>query len=323
MIIEKNKDVLANLGAGLASVLSEVRGGTLPKTVLFEGKDKESRHKAALICACALMCKGESENSPCFECSQCQKVLSEHHADVTVFSCGDGKVKVDEIRDARRDAYQSPFEAELKIFLFSEAQGLNASSQNALLKILEEPPEHVYFLLTAPDSGLLLETVASRCTKFSLGAVTYGDVYRSVCEIVQGTDKEKCARMASAVTYLDGFEINGAGIKSLSFALDVCDSYYQSGVFPYGSLPSKKEDGDVLRLVFRLLALCALEVCESKKGAPMKNGILSKGALESAVMKMPMRTAFLRYEFFNSMDARLERNANSGAVLNMVRAEIG
>lgn len=311
------------MSPALVLALSEIRDGTLPKTLVFQGKDDTARHRAALICACALVCTSGGDKAPCLECEGCRRVLSEIHSDVTVLNCTSGDVRVDDVRKVRADAFVSPFEAECRIFILDGAQNLNVQSQNALLKILEEPPERAYFILTAPSSKMLLETVNSRCAVFSLGNPSYDDVYRSVCDAASGFGEEERRSIARAVLYIDGFEVTSQNLTRLKSALDICETYYGSGVFPFASLPSKKDDSEALKLTFKALSLCALEVCEAKKGVSVKDGILSASSLEFSVMKMPMRTAFSRSELFASLLERLEANANASAIIALLRTELG
>ncbi|MBR5309265.1 MAG: hypothetical protein IKU43_10855 [Clostridia bacterium] len=312
---------IKNPGTALSLIFAEIKSGTLPKTFLVEGKDEASRRLAARYTAAALMC--ESDDVPCLECAQCKKVMEGRHPDVTVVSAQEEKVSVDDIRKVRLDANISPFEAECKIIIFDGAQTLNVQSQNALLKILEEPPQRVYFILTAPSSKLMLQTVDSRCAKFSLGALSKSDVYRSVCEFSGGASESECLRMCNAVLYLDGFVPSEKSIGQLKEAMSICDEFYESGVFPFHRLPSKKEDSDSLKLVLKVLSLYALDLLKGKKGSTDKDGgLLSSAALSGAASKLPTRTAFYQYGFFCELYERLEENANVAAVIAVLRSGI-
>lgn len=312
---------LKNPGTAMSLILTEVKSGTLPKTFLIEGKDEASRKEAARVCAAALVC--ESDEVPCTECNACKKVLEGRHPDVTVINAGEDKVGVDDIRKVRLDANISPFEAECKIVIFDGAQNLNVQSQNALLKILEEPPRSVYFILTAPSSKLLLQTVDSRCAKFSLGSLSAKDVYRSVCDVSGGLSDKDNARVCNAVLYLDGFVPSEKSIASLKDAIDICTDFYTSGRFPFDKLPSKKEESADLQLILRVLSLCSLEILRAKKGTPVQDGgILGKEALDIAVMRTPLKTSYSRSAFFSELSERIDENANISAVTASLRAGI-
>ncbi len=312
---------LKNPGTAISLILAEIKSGTLPKTFLIEGKDEASRKEAARICAAALVC--EREEVPCTECNACRKILEERHPDVTIISPEQNKVGVDDIRKVRLDANISPFEAECKIVIFDAAHTLNVQSQNALLKILEEPPARVYFILTAPSSKLLLPTVDSRCAKFSLGALSAKDIYRSVCDFSGGLSESDNMRICNAVLYLDDFVPSEKSIGTLKNAIDICTDFYKSGRFPFDRLPTKKEEASELQLVLKVLSLCSLEVLKSKKGTPPANGgILGKEALDTAVMRTPLKVSFARYGFFTELSERIDENANMSAVTASLRAGI-
>lgn len=309
-------------GAAFALILSEIKAGLLPSTIVLYGKDEASRHKTAILCAQALMCEGERDKIPCGACGACRKMALGRHPDVTVLSPVDGTApKVDDVRRVRTDVFVSPFEADKKVVIFEMAHMLNVQSQNALLKILEEPPKNVYFILSCPSSDMLLPTVSSRCAKFSLGALGYSEIYstlRDICTELGEAEKES---VAAAISYLEGFELTQKNTECLRIALGICRDYYGSGSFPFEKLPAKKEDSETLKLILGSLALCALEIAFTKKGAEKRYFILPAPVRAFAMSHFPLKRVFSQYEFFCELRERLEANANVGAVLAVMRSE--
>ena len=129
----------------------------------------EEGYTAARELAQALVCRGAAKR-PCGVCADCRKAQRSIHPDIiTVTRPNDEKGKpkreiyVDQIRDIVADACILPNEAETKVYIIRDAGTMNAAAQNALLKILEEPPRFVAFILVADTAGELLETVRSRC----------------------------------------------------------------------------------------------------------------------------------------------------------------
>ena len=114
--------------------------------------------------AAALICESPSvENGACGLCNACKKTAFGSHPDI--FVIGQGPVSVNDIRDLREKAYLAPNEGERKIFILENIGSFNVQSQNALLKVLEEPPKNVFFILTATSKNTVLQTVLSRvCT---------------------------------------------------------------------------------------------------------------------------------------------------------------
>ena len=125
------------------------------------------------LLAAAAMCSDESR--PCLRCSHCRKVMAGTHPDfITIDDPEKKHVPVDLIRNARADIFIQPNEANRKIYLFPRAQDMRAEAQNALLKILEEPPSYGVFLLLTDNAEKMLPTIRSRCTELSLQSLPEG-----------------------------------------------------------------------------------------------------------------------------------------------------
>ena len=139
----------------------------VPHFFLICGPQGSGRHTLARLLAAAMMCTGQ--NQPCGYCEGCRKVLNGIHQDfITVDDPEKKTVPVELIRQARADIYIQPNEGKRKIYLFPRAQDILPPGQNALLKILEEPPSYGVFLLITDNAEKLLPTVRSRCTELTL-----------------------------------------------------------------------------------------------------------------------------------------------------------
>lgn len=114
--------------------------------------------------AAARLCAGPPGGRPCLSCVPCRKVLDGVHPDVYELDPGEGReITVDRVRELRSDAFVRPFESQWKAYLILRAEGLNVHAQNALLKLLEEPPPYALFFLQTSNASALLPTVRSRC----------------------------------------------------------------------------------------------------------------------------------------------------------------
>lgn len=141
--------------------------GRISHFYLISGPRGSGRHTLARLLAAAILCK--SNDRPCLSCSPCRKVMENSHPDfITVDDPEKKTVPVDLIRDARTDMYIQPNESEHKIYLFPRAQDMGLPGQNALLKVLEEPPGYGVFILLTDNPHKLLPTVRSRCTELDL-----------------------------------------------------------------------------------------------------------------------------------------------------------
>lgn len=145
---------------------------TLPQTLLLTGGDAQMRQALVREIAMAVVCR-DRQNAPCGHCSACKKCVSGNHPDLA-FYAPDAKshtYKVDTCREIRRDAFVVPNDGDSKVYILEDSQAMQDSSENALLKILEEPPAGVYFLLTCDNQAAMLPTVLSRAVVLSMPAV--------------------------------------------------------------------------------------------------------------------------------------------------------
>lgn len=132
---------------------------------LISGPSGSGKRTLAKLLSQALMC--ESADKPCGVCNACRKIAADTHPDcITVCDPDKKTVPVDLVRSARESMFVRPNEGKRKIYLFP--QELRVEGQNALLKILEEPPAYGVFILLSDNPEKLLPTVRSRCTELKL-----------------------------------------------------------------------------------------------------------------------------------------------------------
>lgn len=147
-----------------------LKKGHISHFYLISGPEGSGKHTLAHLLAAAILC--QSKEPPCMSCHVCRRVLEDIHPDVIWVEDKDKKtVTVDLMRQARADAFIRPNEAAYKIYVIPRAQDMRLEAQNALLKILEEPPEYAVFLLLADNPNKMLPTIRSRCTALNLNAL--------------------------------------------------------------------------------------------------------------------------------------------------------
>ncbi len=146
---------------------ASVGRGKISHCYLISGPEGAGKHTLARLLAAAILCR--SEQRPCLQCVACRKVLADTHPDfISVDDPEKKHVPVGLIRQAREDMYVRPNEADKKIYCIPRAMDMRAEAQNALLKVMEEPPAYGVFLLLADNPEKLLPTVRSRCVELKL-----------------------------------------------------------------------------------------------------------------------------------------------------------
>ena len=192
-------------------------GRGLSHAYILCGPPGSGRHTLAGLLAAALVCSGPEGRRPCGVCPHCKKAAAGIHPDILpVTGPGEGKaITVDQIRSIRADAYVRPNEAQRKVYVLEHAEGMNASAQNAMLKLLEEGPAYAAFLLIADNGGGLLRTVRSRCEQLDLTPLTPGECLEQLRVRFPGKGEDELRRVA-----LDCQGVLGRGVKALSGADD-------------------------------------------------------------------------------------------------------
>ncbi len=168
--------VFAGNQAAKALLSSRLDAGALPHAVLIEGPIGSGRRTLARQIAAAAVCQ-QAGDKPCGTCAACRKVFSGNHPDITEIG-GGGEARsfhIDAVRQLREEVYVLPNEASVRVFILCDVQNMTEQAQNALLKVLEEPPARVRFLLTCEQRSQVLETVRSRMFTVPLGGVSAED----------------------------------------------------------------------------------------------------------------------------------------------------
>ena len=201
--------------AATVALQHALAAGSLGHAYLFTGPPGVGRRTLATALAMAVNCERivpgvtpEGEIAPCGICRSCRHIQRGIHPDVRVISLAaqaaeaerkgtrNASITIDTVRGLKDEAYQRPNEGRKRVYLIAEAEALNDASVSALLKVLEEPPPYVLFLLVAPSVEAVLPTIRSRCQPVALRALPRAAVAAWLVR-EHGADEETAARVAA------------------------------------------------------------------------------------------------------------------------------
>lgn len=153
-----------------------LQNGRLAHALLFTGIDGSGRQTTAKALAMALNCANPVGVSACGVCRSCQKVISGNHPDVIIVRPSGAFIKIDQARALRKHLRFAPLERGRRVIIVNDAQTMNAEASNAMLKILEEPPNDTHIILTASQTTDLLPTIVSRCQNIHFRPIPVGKI---------------------------------------------------------------------------------------------------------------------------------------------------
>jgi len=144
-----------------------IEDGRLGHAILFSGPPGSGKSTLAMLTAQALNCEAEGL-SPCEECLSCLKLARGNHPDVVVVEPQERSLKIDQLREVRGSFIYHNYEAESRVCIIEEAHKMTGAAAATLLKIMEEPPPQLVFILTTPYPSWLPATILSRCQHYGL-----------------------------------------------------------------------------------------------------------------------------------------------------------
>lgn len=176
-----------DLEAVRESLIEMVKSGDIPHALLFSGPKGTGKTSAARILAKVINCEKAKRKSyePCNKCEQCKSIESGGNIDVIELDAASNR-GIDDIRSLRDAVKLSPAKARKKIYVIDEAHMLTTEASNALLKTLEEPPEHVVFIMATTNPEKLIATIRSRVTEIKFKKAIPEEILRSLGRVVKG-----------------------------------------------------------------------------------------------------------------------------------------
>lgn len=197
---------------------NEIMSDKTSHAYLFTGSRGTGKTTCSKIFAKAVNCLNPKDGNPCCECEVCKGIDNGTILDVVEMDAASNN-GVDYIRDLREEAYFAPAKAKYRVYIIDEMHMLSANAFNALLKILEEPPKHVKFILATTEVHKIASTIMSRCQRFDFKRIETSTMAQSLENTAkkEGFDiDEDAARLISR--YADG------GMRDALSLLDLCMS---------------------------------------------------------------------------------------------------
>jgi len=194
---------------------------------LFTGTRGVGKTTMARILAKALTCEKGPTAEPCGKCDSCKRILSGDDLDVIEID-GASNTGVDNVRELRANAIYAPARSRFKIYIIDEVHMLSTGAFNALLKTLEEPPEHVKFIFATTDPQKVPNTIHSRCQRFDFRSVP-AEVIAEYLVTLCRKEKVKADKEALQIIAREGRGSVRDALTLLDQAITLCEGDVQVG----------------------------------------------------------------------------------------------
>ena len=168
-------DDVSGQAAVTQTLKTQLMSGKMSHAYLFTGSRGTGKTSCAKILAKAVNCLHLDNGNPCNACEACRAIDSGSCMDVLEIDAASNN-GVDNVRDLRDDAIYTPSQVKMRVYIIDEVHMLSISAFNALLKIIEEPPEHLLFILATTELHKVPATILSRCQRFSFRRISQEDI---------------------------------------------------------------------------------------------------------------------------------------------------
>lgn len=197
---------------------NQIAGGTAAHAYLFTGSRGTGKTSCAKILAMAVNCLHPVNGNPCLECEACREIESGSATDITEMDAASNN-GVDDVRQLRDEVAYTPVSCKYRVYIIDEVHMLSLQAFNALLKTLEEPPEHVKFILATTELHKVPATILSRCQRFEFRRIDTAD---SAERLLSVAEKEGVTLDRDAAELIS--RLSDGGMRDALSVLDRCIS---------------------------------------------------------------------------------------------------
>lgn len=327
----------------VSALQNQIAAGRIGHAYLFTGTRGTGKTTCAKIFAKAVNCLDHTSPDPCCACEVCQGIDSGAIMDVIEMDAASNN-SVDDIRDLRDEVAYLPSVCQYKVYIIDEVHMLSASAFNALLKTMEEPPEHVIFILATTEVHKVPVTILSRCQRYDFARITAQDIAGRLTYVAEQEKIElepnaaqligrlsdgamrdalsvldTCAGVSNAVD--EALVRRMAGVTDRSYLFEISDAIaQQDSVAALGMIAGLRQRSvDMRRLCmelaghYRNLMLCALP-----GGPELLSGTSPEEEAAYAARKdFPQREAIRAINAFGSALEKMSRGTDQRIELEL------
>ena len=242
---------------------NQVKSGNISHAYLFSGERGTGKTTCAKIFAKAINCLSPKDGSPCMECENCKAIEEETTIDVVEMDAASNR-RIDDIRNLKDNVIYPPNKLKYKVYIIDEAHMITREAFNALLKIMEEPPSHLVFILATTEIEKIPSTILSRVQKYEFNKIDENKIKEQIDYILEDRSismeneairliiKKANGAMRDALSILDqvlSLEKESYKLSEVENLLGVVDFY---DIDKLARAIARKDSSKSLDLVFRL-----------------------------------------------------------------------
>lgn len=260
----KTFDDVIGQGDVVELLKNQVSQGKIGHAYIFTGTRGTGKTSCAKIMAKAVNCLSPKEGNPCNECENCKAIKDQSTMDVVEMDAASNR-RIDDIRELRDQVIFPPASLKYKVYIIDEAHMITNEGFNALLKIMEEPPDHLIFILATTEINKIPQTILSRCQRYDFKRISPSGIRESVKLITEdlGIDIEDGAidlivraadgALRDAQSLLDQVLASSDGRVTEKLVASVIGSVGSTDLFDLVKEIGEKNEGQAIKLASEIL----------------------------------------------------------------------